>query len=298
MIANLLRRQIFLSSFILKLSSVYIPTVLILFVGLSSCKKDVVATPEEPISYKYLHISHTRGPSDYLMVDGVETIDYSKYDVLMLGGDLLVSTTTFAAGMEKVDSLFDVGNPNTLWSIGNHDDINPAMIPLYTNRPFHYSYHKNGITYLVLDTENDFCNISNDQLALFNAVVDTIQESSHLIVMTHKMIWMSGNNILEPLANSTANGGLGLETWEINPNNFYDDLYWSLLEVQERGVQVICIGGDIGFNTSEFQFRFDSGIHLLASGVSYTETINKALVFEHYPTIRQLTWEYVELKDL
>lgn len=282
----------------MRLSIPYIITAFILFVGLSSCKKDIVSPPEEPFSYTYLHISHTRGPSDYLMVDGVETIDYSKYDVLMLGGDLLVSTTALSGGMDKVDAIFDVGNPNTLWSIGNHDDINPSMIPLYTNRPFHYSYYKNGITYLVLDTENDFSNISNAQLDLFNAVVDTIQESSHLIVMTHKLIWMSGNNNIEPLANSTANGGLGLETWEINPNNFYNDLYWNLLEVQERGVQVICIGGDIGFHVSEFQYRFNSGIQLLASGVSYTETINKALVFKHFPSIRKLTWEYVELKDL
>lgn len=232
------------------------------------------------------------------MVDGVEDVDYSKYDVLMLGGDLLISTTYDNTAMDKVDSLFDVGNPNTLWSVGNHDDWNAEMIPPYTNRALHYSYYKNGITYLILDTEDDFSNISGDQLALFNNVVDTIEESSHLIILTHKMIWMRGNNILEPLANGICNGGIGLETWEINPNNFYQDLYWELLDVQNSGVQVICIGGDLGIHASEFQYHFDSGIQFLASGLYYNNPDRKALVFEHFPSIGKLTWEYVDLDDL
>lgn len=254
--------------------------------------------PATPTSYKYLHIAHTKGVDNTAFIDKVESIDYSKYDLLMLGGDLMQSSTESLAIMDKIDSVFDIANLNTLWTIGNHDDSNTGMITTMTNRPLHYAYHKNGITYMVLNSEDDNCSIINSQLTLFNNVVDTIQESSHLVILTHKLIWLSGNSNLEPIANGVSNGPLGNATWEINPNNFYDDLYWELLKLQENGIQVICVGGDIGINESEFDYRFASGIQFLASGVYYNNPDKKGLVFEHTPSTRALTWEYVDLKDL
>ncbi|MDA9274887.1 hypothetical protein N9P59_00155, partial [Crocinitomicaceae bacterium] len=134
---------------------------------------------------------------------------------------------------------------------------------------------------------------------MFNNVVDTIQESSHLIVLTHKLIWMYGNNNLEPLVPEISNGQLGNNSWNIFPNNFYNDLYWKLLDLQNAGIQVICIGGDIGINSAVFEHRFDSGIQFLASGVYYNNVQSKkALVFEHTKSKGLLTWEYVNIEDL
>jgi len=287
----------YLSS-VLNTFRIHIVISLILTTFISSCEKSVTPTPAIPISYKYLHISHTKGVDNTVFTENIESIDYSKYRVVMLGGDMMQSSTESWGVMDKIDSVFDISSENTLWTIGNHDDSNAGMIPMMTNRPLHYSYYKDGITYLVLNSEDDNCSIINTQLNLFNNVVDTIQESSHLVVLTHKLIWMSGNNNLEPIANGISNGPLGNATWEINPNNFYDDLYWKLLDVQNSGIQVICLGGDLGINATEYEYRFDSGIQFLASGVYHNNPIKKGLVFEHTPSTRSLTWEYVDLEDL
>ena len=271
-----------------------------LFLGLvanSSCAKNKTSLPETPETIDYLHLSHTRLDDNSGIMTEATGIDYSKYDIVMLGGDLLYLTSDEPAIMELTNSIFNISDPNVLWSVGNHDYTNPSLIPQYTGRPLHYAYHKNGITYVVLDTEADSCNISGSQLTLLNNVTDTISESSHLIVMTHKLIWMYGNTHLEPLAISVSNGSIGLEDYQINPNNFYDGPYWNLLEVQNRGIQVICLAGDLGLFTSRFEFRFDSGIQLLASGGHFNFG-GEGIIFHHTPATRSLTWEYVPMEEL
>lgn len=272
--------------------------ILVLFV---SCEKDnpIEAIIETDSLVKLLHISHTRDSIPSSFVYGIDQIDYSKYEVVMLGGDLLFDSSIDINELNYLDDIFNISDTNTLWSIGNHDDTSPWMIPSVTGRPLHYTYHKDGITYLVLNSEDENCNIINSQLTLFNNIVDTIQKSSHLIIMTHKLIWMYGNNHLEPLVPTVSNGQLGNQLWDINPNNFYDDLYWKLLDVQNSGIQVICIGGDIGINGSEFEYRFNSGIQFLASGIYYNSSQSKkALVFEHNKSKGLLTWNYVNIIDL
>jgi hypothetical protein len=273
--------------------------LLILVFTASACKKEKIELPKESQAeiVQYLHVSHSRLADNSGIMPEMEAINYSKYDLVMLGGDLAYLTTEFPWVMDYTDSIYDFANPDVLWSVGNHDYTNPSMISGYTNRPLHYTHHKNGITYLVLDSEEDACNISGSQLALFNAVADTISESSHLIVLTHKLIWMYGNEHLEPNINSVSNGDLGTGNWQINPNNFYNDVYWKLLDIQNNGTQVICIAGDMGLFASEFEFRFDSGIQFLASGGHYNFG-GKGLIFDHNLESQELTWEFVDLNDL
>jgi hypothetical protein len=284
----------------LRLKITHIISVFVLFLT-ASCEKDnpmEIPVVEHP-TVKLLHLSHTLDSVPTSFVPGVDQIDFSKYKVLMLGGDLLFDTSHNPAELEYANSIFNLSDENTLWAIGNHDDTSPWMVPSVTGRELYYAHHKDGITYIVLNTQYANCNITNDQLALFNNVVDTIQTSSHLIVMTHKLIWMYGNNHLEPLVPTVSNGQLGNQLWDINPNNFYDDLYWKLLDVQNSGIQVICLAGDIGFNGTEFEHRFDSGIQFLASGLFYSKPqARKALVFEHTKSKGLLTWEYVNIEDL
>ena len=51
----------------------------------------------------------------------MESIDYSYYDMLWLGGDMAVSSSLDDITMNHIDSILDVGNENTLWALGNHD---------------------------------------------------------------------------------------------------------------------------------------------------------------------------------
>lgn len=103
---------------------------------------------------------------------------------------------------------------------------------------------------------------------------------------------MRGNNIFEPIADSVSNGQLGDCFYCINSNNFYDDIYPLLIDVKNRGIEVLYIGGDIGKKVSEFEYLTDDGIYFLASGISSDKTNNKVLLFNYNSRTRTLEWEY------
>ncbi len=271
----------------------------LLIVFLGSCTRDETVEPSiVPEIKNYIHISHTRTSSNPFMDSLVERIDFSKFDMLWLGGDLAHLTSQDDYTMAHVDSVFDVGNINTLWSLGNHDYSDLNRIQNFTNRPPFYSYYKDGITFIVLDTQDSLSNIIGAQKDFFEGIVDTIQESSHLIILHHKLIWMYGNSYLEPQISSVSNGELGSCFYCINPNNFYTDIYPKLLEVKQKGIEVICIAGDIGFKVKEFKYITSDGIYFLASGISSGTIGNKALIFHHDITNKKLTWEYKLIRDL
>jgi hypothetical protein len=228
----------------------------------------------------------------------VENIDFTKFDMLWLGGDLATLTSQDDSTMQHIDSIFDLDNPNTLWSLGNHDYTDLERIQHYTNRPPFYSSYKNGITFIVIDTQDSLSNIIGEQKVFFDNIVDTIQKSSFLIILHHKLIWMYKNTDLEPQISSISNAGLGTCFYCINPNNFYLDIYPNLLKVKERGIEVLCVGGDIGFKRKEFEYTTPEGINFLASGIHFGKNDNKSLIFHHDVINKQLTWEYTLITDL
>ena len=90
-------------------------------------------------------------------------------------------------------------------------------------------------------------NIVNHQKDFLFEVLDTIQQSEHLIILHHKLIWMYGHDVLESQISSVSNADLGNCFNCINPNNFYSDIYPKLVDIKIEGIQVYCIGGDIGY---------------------------------------------------
>lgn len=248
----------------------------------------------------FLHLAHTRTDANPLLDSEVELIDFSYFDMLWLGGDLALATSEDDSTMMHVDSVLHLGNETTLWTLGNHDYADLDRVQNFTHRNAFYARHQNNITFLVLDTQDSLSNITGDQLELFKSVTDTIRESTHLILLHHKLIWMYGNPELEPIIGSVANGGLGPEGCFscIHPNNFYSHIYPELLEVEKRGIEVICVAGDIGFRRSEFEHVTEEGIQFLASGIEAGKTNNKALLFKYNSTLGTLDWEYVLLSEL
>ncbi len=274
-------------------------SVAMLVVLLFSFEEDEIVEPTNIIETKnYLHISHTRTKSNPYMDSTVEMIDFSKFDMLWLGGDLASLTSLDDYTMSHVDSIFDIDNSNTLWALGNHDYSNLDRIQEFTNRPPFYSFHKNGITFIVLDTQDSLSNIIGLQKDFFDGIVDTIQESSHLIILHHKLIWMYGNTELEPQISTISNGYFGDCFYCINPNNFYSDIYPKLLKIKQKGVEVLCIAGDIGFKVNEFEYITSDGIYFLASGINFGGDENKALLFTHDIANKKLTWNYELITDL
>ena len=60
-------------------------------------------------------------------------------------------------------------------------------------------------------------------------VLDTIQQSNHLIILHHKLIWMYDHDVLESQISSVSNADLGGCFNCINPNNFYSEIYPKLV---------------------------------------------------------------------
>lgn len=271
----------------------------LLIIVLGSCVKDKSVEPFIiPETKNYICVSHTRTKTNPLIDSMVERVDFSKFDMLLLGGDLAYLTSKDNYTMLHVDSIFDLENENTLWALGNHDYSDLDKIQEFTNRPPYYSFYNDGITFIVLDTQDSLSNIIGEQKDFFDRIVDTIKESSHLIILHHKLIWMYGNAYLEPQISSVSNAELGDCFYCINPNNFYTSIYPKLLEVKQKGIDVICIAGDIGFQVKEFEYITSDGIYFLASGI-YSGTIgNKVLLFHNDITNKKITWEYTLITEL
>lgn len=251
---------------------------------------------------RYIHIAHTRTDSNPKMDTNIEKINYKEYDMTWLGGDMAISTSLNDNTMNYVDSILNISSDSTLWAIGNHDYYDLDRFQSYTKRPLYYATHQNGITFIILDTKDDNCSITGQQKELFDNVIDTIQNSSHLVILHHLLFWMVNNENLHGQIRSVSNGpyrdkitGCGCCLF---PNNFYDDIYPRLVETKEKGINVVCIGGDIGFRTKKFEYVTPEGIYFLASGVESGCSTNKALVFTHNTESRELSWEFKLTSEL
>ncbi len=275
--------------------------IVLILIGLcfSGCRNKVDPLNEN-LEYHYLHLSHTRTRLfDAVLMDSiVETKDFSKYDMLLLGGDLAWNTSGSVECMDNVDSHFDLSSINTLWTIGNHDINDMDLLEAYTGRPPFYASYKNGLCFIVFNTMDSSEFISNEQLALFNSVMDTLQMSSHLIILTHHLVWMYGNSDLEELISETSNAPFGTCSYCLKENNFYETIYPRLLEARQNGIEVLCIAGDLGVKAKEFEFITAEGVNFLASGIYEGDAINRALILDHFPNRRKLFWYYMDLEKL
>lgn len=252
---------------------------------------------EEKDDLQMIHISHTRGWDNSVVNSAIKNVDYSVYDIRLLGGDLANMTSLDVPIMETWNDIFDFGNPHTLWALGNHDYTDLSLVSTYTEREPFYTHHRDGITFLVLDTQENFSNISGEQLDLFNSVLDTIVDSKYLIINHHKLIWMYGHPVLESMIDDTANGEFGTCVYCTNPNNFYKDIYPRLVELENRGIEVICIGGDVGFHVKSFEYTTVDGIQYLASGCNLVGE-DSVLIFDYFVDEKELDWRFRGLSEL
>ncbi len=248
----------------------------------------------------YLHLGHirTENPGEESVNPHLFDLDYNDFDLLLLGGDLTANSSLADSTLVYLDSLFDLDDSNTHWILGNHDIGNIEKALEYTKRPEFYSFHMNGITYLVLNSQKESpgdCRIRQNQIELIQSVTDTISESSHLVVLSHKLLWLAGHEDLKKHV------GKGKWDWACNyrldHSNWNTDVRPMLEQVQDNDIQVICLAGDIGNNTRSFEEKSKSGIIYLASGLSLTDIpSSKILILEHNVTKGKLSWKFKNLK--
>ena len=173
--------------------------------------------------------------------------------------------------MKYLDSIFNITSKKTLWSIGNHDDNNLATVKKYTKRNNYYSCFYDGITFIILDSEN-------------------------IIIMTHKLIWIYGNEEIKLYGEERSNVKVGVNKWNIKVNNFYNDIYPSLIKKELEGIDVYCVAGDLGTNSSIFEFHSKEGIDFLANGIGDDLSKDKMLVISNNNSV--ISWEFIPVDSL
>jgi hypothetical protein len=274
-----------------------ISLLLLFFLSFLTNKKTQIES-HPPHIEKILHISHTCYKKQGDIHPKLKEIPLINYNMCLLGGDLDIHTSADINNLKNWDTLFNFSAPSTLWSLGNHDDTNRDFIERFTKRPSFYSYTVRDIVFMVLDTEKNLSKITGEQLDMVKSVTDSLSKSNHLIVLTHKLLWLQGNEVLKSFLKPVPNGTPGDCDYCTNPNNFYEDIYPLLVNVQNKGIKVWCVAGDIGKNTSEFDYTLPEGIRLLASGLNLKKKENKVLVFEREFGEKELSVQFVNLEEL
>ncbi|MCD6346220.1 MAG: hypothetical protein J7L96_02240 [Bacteroidales bacterium] len=266
-------------------------------------------------SFKYIFLGHTyewyTGGSK---VDPrLEELDFSSYDRIWLGGDICSEASLNFSTLEYIDSIFDISAPGNHWALGNHDtrDGNIEWIEELTGRNTFYTYYDKAITTIVMNTclTPYQCEDLEKQFLMIKKVCDTVEYSSHLVVLMHHAIWDSIPGLPDPSAYSHTD----FPFWNarckyVENNTFRGQIYPILVAVQHRGVQVICITGDIGGNGKKFEAESPTGVVFLGCGLNNTyftdlderarQPRDQVLIFSHDPASRSLTWVFRDLNDL
>ncbi len=230
----------------------------------------------------------------------VERVDYSAYDLLLLGGDYTWRGTGARKTVAYLDAVFDLSASTTLASLGNHDTSNRSFFTDVTGRPRNYSFETNGVTFVVLDTTDDGQNILGDKLQMLTDTVNALPENSHLVVIHHHVIWLAD---YAPLADLQGSLLLGASSASLSGLNFYEAVYPLLLQARAKGVNVICLAGDrTGTPTEEFYIDHTTadGVRFIAAGLMEEAPANlrTVVVLEQDVEAGTLTCQFKPLSDL
>ncbi|MEL6863153.1 MAG: metallophosphoesterase [Bacteroidota bacterium] len=292
------------------------------FLGL--CLLLLACQPETP-SKKYLFLGHTYDwkSDDNNRVDPrIAALKPKLYDGIWMGGDICARSSGERATLVYLDSLLHLGASTTHWAVGNHDltSGHPEMIPEFTHRPSFYQHYFDGIHLMVWNTCFEHpqlpkyeagCEEMNAQYQLIKNVCDTLQKADYFVILHHHAL----------LTNSIARNDLDVDTlfhyyrpksrFSCEPAGSFEELVYPLLtEVQQRGVQVILIGGDVGQRCKTFSYQSQEGIWFLGSGINNSmgsETIppwvtnlnpDSILVFEHQIEKGRLSWKFYDLDEM
>ena len=275
--------------------------LIIIFIILSISGTDLVAQSDSLL--KFIFVPHPRSEdrTNQSVYPGILNIDFTNYDVRMLGGDITYSTSKDSTTLAYCDNLFNIGSPNTLWSLGNHDvqSGNRSLIKKFTGRESFYSYGRDGVTFIVLDTEldaNGFANtfIKDEQLQMVQSVCDSITESSVLILLLHRFMWMINNDYFKTmLTDSIAASSRSMDT-----TNFYSDIYPLLQEVKNKGIKVLVFGGDK--SKINIAYSPEDSITFYAARLAddLPDSINNVIILDYNLRSKKITYNFIPLSEM
>lgn len=272
----------------------------------------------------YIFLGHPYDYHDLERVDPrVEKILTYPFDEVWFGGDVCGHTAISESNLAYLDSLIGALPGEVHWTLGNHDiNYGPVdrVLSLRKRPPF-YTTYRDGVCIVVLNTNlfwyypsnppQDNCVEKESQLAMLKAVADTISVASHLIVLHHHGLFteMLNDDSGRPINAFNVNAG-SIRAACDSASYVNEVIYPALAKVQNRGVQVLCIGGDVGMVAKEFTFRTPEGMVLLGSGINNSQPKefapeyvtsfdpDKVLWLQHWPREQRLEWKFVDLDSL
>lgn len=253
---------------------------------------------------KFLFVGHcSQDGSGGTKVDyRLEQLNFSQYSGVWLGGDVCSEAMLNYSTIYYIDSLFDLGNPETHWALGNHDTRNGnwEWYEEFTGRKTYYTYYSNDITYIVFNTNlvPTNCNMINEQYEIISTVCDTIQQSKYLILLMHHGLWRDVPDLPPPSTYAHSD----LRYWNANCDsvntNFASIVYPILVEVKQRGVDVICVMGDMGASQKKFQMDSVDDIHFLGCGLYKNDPEDLVLIFNYNTVSQELDYSFHNLDSL
>ena len=268
-----------------------------------------------------MFIGHTYNWEQSNTIDPrLERLNFDHCDGLWLGGDMCSATTEERRVLDYLDDYLLISRRTTLWALGNHDTNkgNIHFITEKTKKPTFYSQNDNGLTFLVIDNFLDkeelygdrTCELLQQQVDLIQSVTDTIQYSSHLIMMMHMVTWGGSEPGMDTQNHANANAPWWRFTCD-DASRFHQIIYPMLRKVKERGIEVLILSGDGGANSKGYHFEAMNGIHFFISGINnsiakdrwkdlpqFNFEPDSVLLFEHRPNARTLEWKFKELNEL
>lgn len=232
----------------------------------------------------------------------LEQLDKSGYEGVWLGGDVCTEALLEYSTLQYLDSLFDLSSPEMHWALGNHDARNGnwEWYTEFTGRKTYYTYSSHGITRIIMNTNivPVDCESLDEEYKIISNVCDTISQSKYLILLMHHGIWLDVPGLPSPGIYAQSN----LKYWNANCDSvntqFNKVIYPKLVEVKNRGIEVICVLGDMGAGPKKFEMDSDNGIHFLGCGLYHNEPDNNVLVFTLKEPEDILTWRFENLDSL
>lgn len=256
--------------------------IIILILAQISITETIGQTSDSIVEYFFT--GHTSLPNTHKVDPRLEAMDLTRYEGIWLGGDLCIATLLEYETLFYLDELFNLDNPETHWTLGNHDyrNGNIEWYEEFTQRKSYYAYTSNKITRLILNTNlvPTQCDQINRQYKIIKDVCDTIEESKHLFIITHHGLFRHVPGIPAP----ASIGHSDLEYWNSNCNDvnssFVNSIYPMLLDVKERGINVYYLWGDMGAQQKYMDMYSDDSIRFLGCGSYYGEPDDVGLIIK------------------
>lgn len=273
---------------------------------LVACQKET----DHSIKGGILFLGHTY-QSETEVDERLVKLGLDRYEHIWLGGDICGASDRKRSTVEYVNNLFNLNKAGNHWALGNHDihDNNYHWIEEVTGKPEFYTEYNDGLTVMVINTNlyEPECDRLAAQYEMFKNVCDTISESSHLVVLSHHVVW----NHVREIPNLWERANANKPFWEARcePNSRFEQvMYNELIEVQNRGVQVLILAGDYGQKEKYFQQKANSGIWFFGSGIDHSNRYmpdslkdsakDLILFFQHDKVEKTLDWQFLDLDSL